>query len=886
MKGTDETLDPQKTPLDTTASTHAPAGNIPKWLTGLYFIVGFYILFVCFSLYTIGDSTTQLYDYPYTVARKTEEMRTELYNARRSLPLLLGSTNISPADINSFLKDQISRQTAALERISQKFRGNDAELDNLKQALEQLWSSRQEMVSTLAGTHDLPYINSYYRREVLPYFEKVDELLLGMSEAAQQRGRAILKEMTNLRNSSIIATLLIGLGIIFLIIYTTRLERNRAKESAYRERILNLVADNINEVFLIIRPDITCEYASSNTERTLGVPFKEFLNNPRKIHTILEEQDSAWLKEVFDYTSPDFQERNVVLKNSDRHFKIRVYPIFEDDVLKQRIVTLSDQTADVQQRQALRDALENARNASMAKSNFLSHMSHEIRTPMNAIIGMTTIAMTRLDDRSRIEDCLSKIALSSRHLLGIINDVLDMSKIEGGKLTIAHEAFNFQTAMEGVVNLILPQAQARGLDFEVVSTVEEEELMGDALRVNQILINILSNSIKFTPAGGSVRLEVRQLYKKNNTVQFRFVIRDTGIGMSEEFLKKLYTPFEQATSSTASKFGGTGLGMAITKNLISLLGGTIFVKSKEGEGSEFTVELPFGLSGRKPEAYGGRLAPLKVLIVDDDHGTCEHASLLLEKMGLRCRWVLSGADAIKLVQESHANGDDYDVCFIDWKMPDMDGMETATRIRQTVGDETCIIIISAYNWESIQDQATSVGVNGFIPKPFFASNLYNALNTLTRKTTTAAEKEKAAPQEAATDDDERHYDFTGKHILLVEDNEFNREIANEFLEMTGATVDNAEDGSQGVSRFTESEPGTYDIILMDVQMPVMDGHEATRTIRASSHPDAKSIPILAMTANAFSEDVSTALAAGMNGHIAKPIDIKELYRTLALHFKS
>lgn len=886
MKGIGEILLPKNQQADNTAQVHLPpAGNIPKWLTGLYFIVGFYILFVCFSLYTIGNSTTQLYDYPYTVARKTEEMRTELYNTRRSLPLLLSSTTISPADINSFLEDQITRQTASLDKISGKFRGNAEELENLKQAFQQLWGARQDMVGTLAGTHDLPYINSYYRREVLPYFEKVDELLLHMSDAAQQRGRAILHEMTTLRNSSIIATLLIGLGIILLILYTTRLERNRAKESAYREKILNLVADNINEVFLILRQDRTCEYASANCERTLGIPFKDFINNPRKLYMVLEEQDKDWVRQVFDENLPDVQERNVVLKNGDKHFKIRIYPIFTDNVITQRIVTLSDQTKEVLQRQALRDALENARNASMAKSNFLSHMSHEIRTPMNAIIGMTTIAMTRLDDRARLEDCLSKIALSSRHLLGIINDVLDMSKIEGGKLAIAHEPFNFQTAMEGVVNLILPQAQARGLNFEVLSRVEEEELVGDALRVNQILINILSNSIKFTPAEGSVRLEVQQLYKKNNSVQFRFIIRDTGIGMSEEFIKKLYTPFEQATNTTAAKFGGTGLGMAITKNLVSLLGGTIFVKSKEGEGSEFTVELPFGLSGRKTETYKGSLDPLKVLIVDDDHGTCEHASLLLEKMGLRCRWVLSGEEAIKLVKESHANGDDYDVCFVDWKMPDMDGLETAIRIRDAVGHDTCIIIISAYNWETIQDQARNIGIDGFVPKPFFASNLYNALNSLNRGTKEATKAEAPAQQETPADDAERTYDFSGKHILLVEDNEFNREIANEFLEMTGATVDNAEDGSQGVSRFVESEPGTYDIILMDVQMPVMDGHEATRTIRASDHPDAKSIPILAMTANAFSEDVSTALAAGMNGHIAKPIDIKELYRLLDIHFK-
>ena len=378
-----------------------------------------------------------------------------------------------------------------------------------------------------------------------------------------------------------------------LILHTRKLEWDKYKESAYREKLLNLLAANIDEIFFISREDKSFEYVSSNSERVIGVPPEKFIHDYRKLYSLLACKDSDWLRAVLDDTSSNMKERDIVLGEEGRRFNIRVYPIFLNGVLSQRIIVLFDQTKEFAYRQALSDALENARNANTAKSNFLSHMSHEIRTPMNAIIGMTVIALTRLDDRSRMEDCLTKIALSSRHLLGLINDVLDMSKIEGGKLTIAHEPFNFKISLQGVINLIQPQALERGLDFEVsLSGVDEEELLGDALRLNQILINILSNALKFTPVGGSIRLEVHQLHKKNNNVQFRFVIRDTGIGMSQEFIKRLYTPFEQATSSTASKFGGTGLGMAITKNLVSLLGGTIFVKSEEGRGTEFTVELP------------------------------------------------------------------------------------------------------------------------------------------------------------------------------------------------------------------------------------------------------------------------------------------------------
>ena len=860
--------------------------KIPKWLLGLCLITVFYILFVCFSMYKIGDSTTQLYEYPYTVSRKAQEMKTALYGIRISLPSLLATPDITAAQINDLLQKQRAMQDKSLEEITLKFRGNEKELAYLKRCMAELREARKNMVNNLLGNLDFQYINAYYAREVLPHFEKVDKLLGNLGDAAEHRGNAILAEMDKLRTFSIIATLLMGISIILLILHTRKLEWDKYKESAYREKLLNLLAANIDEIFFISREDKSFEYVSSNSERVIGVPPEKFIHDYRKLYSLLACKDSDWLRAVLDDTSSNMKERDIVLGEEGRRFNIRVYPIFLNGVLSQRIIVLFDQTKEFAYRQALSDALENARNANTAKSNFLSHMSHEIRTPMNAIIGMTVIALTRLDDRSRMEDCLTKIALSSRHLLGLINDVLDMSKIEGGKLTIAHEPFNFKISLQGVINLIQPQALERGLDFEVsLSGVDEEELLGDALRLNQILINILSNALKFTPVGGSIRLEVHQLHKKNNNVQFRFVIRDTGIGMSQEFIKRLYTPFEQATSSTASKFGGTGLGMAITKNLVSLLGGTIFVKSEEGRGTEFTVELPFGLSGRQLEKGKGELEPLKVLVVDDDYDNCEHACLLLDKMGLRTRWVLSGAEAVKVVQESHVSGDGYDVCFIDWKMPDMDGMETVRRIRNEVGPETLIIIISAYDWGAIEEKARAIGVNGFIAKPFFASNLYNTLTSLTRRTAPKREIEVSAPPESEAETAHQHYDFTGKHILLVEDNEFNREVAQEFLEMTGATVESAENGSEGVALFTASETGQYDIILMDVQMPVMDGYEATRAIRASVHPDANSIPILAMTANAFSEDVAAAVAAGMNGHIAKPIDVTALYRLLASHFK-
>ncbi|MFR0873489.1 MAG: ATP-binding protein [Bilophila wadsworthia] len=728
-------------------------------------------------MYKIGDSTTQLYEYPYTVSRKAQEMKTALYGIRISLPSLLATPDITAAQINDLLRKQRAMQDKSLEEITLKFRGNEKELAYLKRCMAELREARKNMVNNLLGNLDFQYINAYYAREVLPHFEKVDKLLGNLGDAAEHRGNAILAEMDKLRTFSIIATLLMGISIILLILHTRKLEWDKYKESAYREKLLNLLAANIDEIFFISREDKSFEYVSSNSERVIGVPPEKFIHDYRKLYSLLACKDSDWLRAVLDDTSSNMKERDIVLGEEGRRFNIRVYPIFLNGVLSQRIIVLFDQTKEFAYRQALSDALENARNANTAKSNFLSHMSHEIRTPMNAIIGMTVIALTRLDDRSRMEDCLTKIALSSRHLLGLINDVLDMSKIEGGKLTIAHEPFDFKISLQGVINLIQPQALERGLDFEVsLSGVDEEELLGDALRLNQILINILSNALKFTPVGGSIRLEVHQLHKKNNNVQFRFVIRDTGIGMSQEFIKRLYTPFEQATSSTASKFGGTGLGMAITKNLVSLLGGTIFVKSEEA-GPSLLLRLPFGLSGRQLEK-ANRARPLKVLVVMTTRYL--RAPAALDKWA-SYRWVLSGAEAVKVVQESHVSGDDYDVCFIDWKMPDMDGMETVRRIRNEVGPETLIIIISAYDWGAIEEKARAIGVNGFIAKPFFASNLYNTLTSLTRRTAPKREIEVSATQESEAETAHQHYDFTGKHILLVEDNEFNREVAQEFL---------------------------------------------------------------------------------------------------------
>lgn len=518
----------------------------------------------------------------------------------------------------------------------------------------------------------------------------------------------------------------------------------------------------------------------------------------------------------------------------------------------------------------LKRAREEALRANRAKSEFLSNMSHDIRTPMNAIVGMTAIATANIDNKQQVQNCLKKIALSSRHLLGLINDVLDMSKIESGKMTLNMEQVSLREAIDGITTIVQPQLKIKKQNFNVfIHDIITENVYCDSVRLNQVLLNLLSNAIKFTPDEGKIEIALSQEESPlgEHFVRNHIWVTDTGIGMTQEFLKRIFESFTREDNARVHKTEGTGLGMTITKYIVDAMKGTIEVQSELGKGTKFHVTLDLERVETMEEEM--ILPDWHMLVVDDDEQLCESAVASLKGIGIRGEWTLSGEDAIDIAVKAHDGGNNFDIILLDWRLPGIDGIETARRIRKALGDDIPILLISAYDWSEMEDEAREAGISGFIAKPLFKSTLFYGLRKYAEGATEAKEENAIAKEE----------ELAGKKILLAEDNDLNWEIADMLLTDAGLIVERAENGKICVEKLKNSAPGTYDAILMDIRMPVMTGYEATVEIRKLNHPD-RDIPIIAMTADAFSDDMKKCLECGMNAHVAKPIDLELIKATL------
>lgn len=731
-----------------------------------------------------------------------------------------------------------------------------------------------------AGRTDAMLLNLDGRNYYLVY-EKADIqdwMFLGLVQAD-----IVNASMNRLQRSTIffVSAIVFCIAALFisLIIQKNRINlRRKDTEILYRDELFQKLSMNVDDVFLMLdAKTYQADYVSPNVEKLLGITVEQIHKDIcilRKLHSEKQEDpEKNYLEEIQVQEQREWDFEYVHLKTGEKRWFHNIAMGSEVNGKKKYILVMSDRTSDRKMNQALSEAVRAAETANKAKSTFLSNMSHDIRTPMNAIIGFTTLAVSNIDDKKRVRDYLGKILSSSNHLLSLINDILDMSRIESGKIHLEETEVSLSDVLHDLKTIISGQIHAKQLELYMdAMDITNEDVYCDKTRLNQVLLNLLSNAVKFTPAGGTVSVRIRQYpgtVKGSELYEIR--VKDNGIGMSQEFVQKIFSPFERERTSTVSRIQGTGLGMAITKNIVNMMGGTIEVLTEQGKGTEFIVRLPFRIQSKHQRIEKiAELEGLKALVVDDDFNTCDSVTKMLVKVGMRSEWTLSGKEAVLRARQSMEMGDAFHAYIIDWRLPDMNGIEVTRQIR-SLGDDTPIIILTAYDWSDIEVEARAAGVTAFCAKPMFMSDIRDTLMTAIGQK--QAEAETAILPAAGSD-------FRGKYILLVEDNELNSEIAVEILNEYGFLVDTAENGAEAVEKVKNSKPGNYDLVLMDVQMPVMNGYEATKQIRGLDNPTLAGITILAMTANAFDEDKKEALECGMDGFLSKPIVIEELISIL------
>ena len=739
---------------------------------------------------------------------------------------------------------------------------NNSDLTNQKLlSLEKSWTEGS-MITLSTKIEGVPYY------VVSVPLEQSGWILVGMVDAG-----VVNKNINQLQNLtmglgfSVSALLLV---ILFSIVVTSyiKTKKRQQDEIMFRDSLFSDLSQNVNDVFVILE-EKTDEvvYVTPNIDSVLGVKEEDVKKDITNIDGI--NVDRLIASNLMELNKKDKISWTQEYLNNDsgetRYLEITAYHT-EFGSLKRIVIVISDRSEERKLQNALSSSLEIAKNANAAKSNFLANMSHDIRTPMNAIVGYSTLLIKDADDKNKVIEIGKKITYSSQHLLSLINDVLDMSKIESGRTSLNSDKVDVSEVINNISEIVQVQTKSKKQSFEIKTKGNiPPYIYADKLRLTQILLNLLSNAVKYTEKNGTISLVVEGYGNNGQTCHLRFIVSDNGQGMSSEFVEKIFEPFSRETNSMTNKIQGTGLGMSITKSIIDLMGGTIDIQSELGKGSVFTVDLIFSVPlDENDDNFFADHEITRVLVGDDEIDVTENIQSILSDAGLECDAAIGGLESVDKATRAYEDNNSYDVIILDWKMPDMDGVECVRRIRKEIGKDVPIFVLSSYDVSEIEDEAKKAGVDLFLPKPFFLSNFQRVLDTYYQN--------KANTEEEGNNSD----DFSGVKILVAEDNEINAEIITELLDSIGIKCVIAEDGLEALRVFTEESPDEFDMIFMDIQMPIMDGYESARRIRASNNTRAKSIPIIAMTANAFEDDVKASMASGMNAHISKPIDFERL----------
>lgn len=843
-----------------------------QWKLNMVAVIVLMIVYLIVTLYNserLAAQVEKMSSHPFEMVVAGGELKMCIAKMQVRVERLYKHNTMDDVIYIRGILDELYEETdQVLKRLKHAYQGSDKEWDNLEDNLDEIKKQQNGFLLYVSADECFPQdqVIAYEEEKIEPLYQETTDMIDEMLEDAEEGGLQYVQNVEQLRVRVLVLSIILMVAMLAVFIFSQYIMWRQRKELQNRSTLFDSLSKSIDDAF-VIRDAKSGEivYRSLNMERVLGIsPTDETLYQGLKSEDVDEIyryigdfELAASYKKLVEYTRPDGEKRWVLL---------RLYRVNNLDT-PQVISFYSDRTNEEKQRIFLDAAMENADKANQAKGDFLARMSHEIRTPLNAIIGLVTLAIASIEDSAKVQDCLTKINFSSKHLLMLIDDILDMSQIESNKMKLQNEEFDIYQFINSFVVTIYSQAKAKNLEFKesITGFSEGSEYYGDSLRMGQILLNLVSNAIKFTPEGGSVFLKVEKLVTKKNLDIVRFEVTDTGIGMSEEVQERIFAPFEQADSSIAAKFGGTGLGMSITKNLVMLMDGKIYVNSKENEGTTFTVDIPLLKKESETKIPDFENMGLNALVVDDEEEECRHAVRVLQEIKIQAEWVMHGAQAIERVISHHRGNRDYDICLIDWKMHDIDGIEVTRRIRAEVGYDVPIVMISAYDYMEIEEEARAAGVDGFLPKPLYRTAVYEEISRELK------EREGRQIQGKA-----KQKLLSGKKILLAEDNDINRDIAKELLELQGATVIACEDGKQALQAFQNSGIREYDAILLDIRMPVLDGYETAGRIRALNRKDAVIIPMIAVTAHAFSGDVTVALRAGMNAHVSKPLDIAEL----------